>query len=264
VAALRRLGGLPAGRLLPRRLRRRLRVLRFRTALWVFRHHCGLALLRNLWEDRRYGGWSGGNQQSAHTREGANLFGSAHYYELDRIFTAGNGLAIAADDVLVDVGCGKGRVLNWWLGRGLDNQIVGLELDQGLARVAAERLRRHPNVAIRTGNAIDNLPADGTLFWLFNPFTANAAGRQLMQALSERLLNGYTRESSLRVGLYRPRHVEVFTDDSRWQVRMLPKNRLFYRVALATPASAAGSPTASAALRAAMSTGSHTGENGGA
>jgi hypothetical protein len=83
-------------------------------------------------------------------------------------------------------------VLNWWLGRGLDNRIVGLELDKGLARVAAERLRRHPNVVIRTGNAIDNLPADGTLFWLFNPFTANASGSQLMQALSERLLNGYT------------------------------------------------------------------------
>lgn len=106
-------------RALRRGLRRRLALVRFRTRLWVFRHKLGLALAFNVLLDRRYGGWSGGSRPSSHADIGANLFGSVHYYELPRIFNARNGLQITPADVLVDIGCGKGRVINWWLGRGL-------------------------------------------------------------------------------------------------------------------------------------------------
>ncbi len=173
--------GHPTLRRLPKRLRRRLVLFRFRSRIWIFRHRLGLAPLCNVLIDRRYGGWSGGSRPSSHAALGANFFGSAHYYELPRIFNAGNDLEITPSDVLVDIGCGKGRVINWWLSRGADNRILGLEIEEDLAHEARERLRRYRNVTILAGNAIENLPAGATIFWLFNPFTVAASGRALME-----------------------------------------------------------------------------------
>lgn len=221
-------------RRLLQRLRNRLSLHRFRFRLWTFRHRLGLAPARNVLEDRKYGGWAGGSRQSTHAAAGANLFGSVHYYELPRIFNADNQLEITRSDVLVDIGCGKGRVINWWLSRGLENRIVGLEIEEDLASSAAERLRRYPNVEIIAGNAIENLPADATLLWLFNPFTAGPPGRALMEELSKRLRTSYEGASSLRLVLYRPRHIDVFENDQSWDVRFLATSGLFYRTAVVT------------------------------
>lgn len=75
-------------------------------------------------------------------------------------------------DVLVDVGCGGGRVINCWLGMGFTGQIYGLEADRRLARSAEHRLRGRANVEIRHGDAVDTLPDDATVLFLFNPFDA--------------------------------------------------------------------------------------------
>lgn len=220
-------------RRLPKRVRSRLLLLRFRSRIWIFRHRLGLAPLCNVLIDQKYGGWSGGSRPSSHAALGANLFGSAHYYELPRIFNAGNGLEITPSDVLVDLGCGKGRVINWWLSRG-PSRIVGLEIEEDLAHEARERLRRYPNVTILAGNAIENLPVDATIFWLFNPFTVGASGRALMEELSTRLLAMYGTGSALKIVLYRPRHIEVFQDSPRWDVRLLTDTHLFYEAAVVT------------------------------
>lgn len=87
-------------------------------------------------------------------------------------------------DVLVDVGCGRGRVLNCWLGMGFRGPMYGLEADPKLARSAAHRLRRRPNVEIREGDAIANLPAEGTFFFLFNPFDSETMERFARQLLA--------------------------------------------------------------------------------
>jgi len=236
--------GHPTLRRLPKRLRRRLLLFRFRSRIWIFRHRLGLAPLCNVLIDRRYGGWSGGSRPSSHAALGANFFGSAHYYELPRIFNAGNDLEITPSDVLVDIGCGKGRVINWWLSRGADNRILGLEIEEDLAHEARERLRRYRNVTILAGNAIENLPADATIFWLFNPFTVAASGRALMEALSTRLLAMYGETSSLKIVLYRPRHVEVFQDSPSWDVRFLKDNRLCYDAAVVTRRARRSTPEA--------------------
>ncbi len=224
----------PTLRRLPKRLRRRLVLLRFRSRIWISRHKLGLAPVCNVIVDQKYGGWSGGSRQSSHATLGANLFGSVHYYELPRIFNARNELEITSSDVLVDVGCGKGRVINWWLSRGPGSRIIGLEIEEDLAQEAGERLRRYPNVTILAGNAIENLPADATLFWLFNPFTVGASGRALMEELSRRLLELYGETSTLKIVLYRPRHIEVFESSPSWDVRFLADTHLFYDTAVVT------------------------------
>jgi hypothetical protein len=79
--------------------------------------------------------------------------------------------------VLVDVGCGKGRVINYWLARGYRNRIVGLELGPDVADSVRRRVKSWPNLAIVTGDAVDNLPRDGTIFYAFNPFASGVMSR---------------------------------------------------------------------------------------
>ena len=118
-----------------------------------------------------------GAAQTPYRDLGAYGTSSADYVQLRKIFSTENGIRISPDDVLVDVGCGKGRVLNHWLEMGLDNRLVGVELDRDVAAFAARRLGRFPNVEVVCGDAIEELPRDGTVFFLFNPFNRGTLSR---------------------------------------------------------------------------------------
>jgi hypothetical protein len=89
------------------------------------------------------------------------------YHVLRDIFAR---VPISPNDVLVDVGCGEGRVINFWLSRGFKNQIVGIEAVEAVADEARKRYQKYRNVSIVTGDAVENLPRNGTLFFLYNPF----------------------------------------------------------------------------------------------
>jgi hypothetical protein len=91
------------------------------------------------------------------------------YHVLKAIFDR---VPISDRDVLVDVGCGEGRVINFWLSRGLRNPIIGLEFVPSVAERAKARYRKYPNVSIVEGEAIANIPANATIFFLYNPFSA--------------------------------------------------------------------------------------------
>src|SRR5262245_7544268 len=118
--------------------------------------------------DWKFGGWCGGTKASPHAHQGAYFTLSTDYPQLKIVFRSDR-VPITADDVLVDVGCGKGRVINYWLMSGHRNRMVGIEIDDDIARLPRRRLRRYPNVSILTGDAVALLPADGTKFYLWNP-----------------------------------------------------------------------------------------------
>src|SRR5215510_10964407 len=69
-------------------------------------------------------------------KNGAHTMVHSAYHILRDIFAQ---VPISKDDVLVDVGCGEGRVINFWLSRGLKNQIIGLEIVPDVAKRARER-----------------------------------------------------------------------------------------------------------------------------
>ena len=96
------------------------------------------------------------------------------YHILRKIFAE---VPISPRDVLVDVGCGEGRVINFWLSLGLTNTMIGLEGNAAIASRASRRYRKYPNVAIIQGDAVDNLPPNGTLFYLYNPFSPQTMER---------------------------------------------------------------------------------------
>jgi hypothetical protein len=225
----------------------RVRRLNWKARVWVFRRKFGWALLDDYRRDRELG-WAGGYVRSS-AHQGAMLpFASAHHWELERIFRADKGLEISTSDVLVDFGCGRGRVINWWLSRGFENTIYGLELDEELADETAQRLRAYRNVTIIGGDGLAHLPADGTLFFLFNPFHPDATGTKLMERLSRQLRD--PKRPAVRVALFRSELARVFEADPYWQVTRFPgrvdapphtehtsqrPSGLFYSLAVITP-----------------------------
>lgn len=91
---------------------------------------------------------------------------STDYTVLAEIFKE---IKIKREDVLVDIGCGKGRVVYWWLKKGLKNKLVGIEINNKVALQTAKRLKAFINAIICSGNALEALPPDGTIFYLCNP-----------------------------------------------------------------------------------------------
>jgi SAM-dependent methyltransferase len=171
--------------------------------------------IRTLLLDLRYGGYCGGEIPSRFADLGAVMTGSSDYLQLDELFRRAR-IRINPDDVLVDIGCGKGRVINYWLARGYRNRIVGLELDPEIAESVRRRTKPWPNVAIIAGDAIENLPEDGTVFYAYNPF--NAAVMSRLKARMEALFLG-KREVVLLY--YNCHHKGVFEGDPAWRVESL-------------------------------------------
>jgi SAM-dependent methyltransferase len=163
----------------------------------------------NVAYDLRFGEILRGDIATRFSELGAERSSNVSYYALSLIF---KDEPIGPDDVLVDLGCGKGRLMNWWLGRGLHNQIVGLEIDPEIAAHTRHRLRKYRNVTIVTGDGIENLPADGSLFFLFNPFQ-----KPMVSRFQERILQ-LPRRDQIRIYYYNCAHADVFENDQRFSV----------------------------------------------
>ncbi len=156
-------------------------------------------ILRNAVVDLRYGGL-------------LTSVINSDYRGLDHIFAG----RIRNDDVLVDVGCGRGRVINWWLHNGFrGNPIYGLELDPAVAEKVRRRLSGYPNVTVIAGDAVESLPADATLLYLFNPFEEEDVRRFV-----ERVIELYSARG-VTVLYYNCKHVHCFEERREFTVDVL-------------------------------------------
>jgi hypothetical protein len=136
------------------------------------------------------------------------------YHVLRDIFAR---VPIKPDDVLVDVGCGEGRVINFWLSQGLTNLIVGLEAVETVAQATRQRYRKYEHVSILTGDAIDNLPRHGTLFYLYNPFSDETVER-FEQAV---------RPLNARIVFYQNNYMKPF-ESEHWQIEPILSKGTIY------------------------------------
>jgi SAM-dependent methyltransferase len=167
-------------------------------------------ILRNARFDLRYGRFLGGTIRSPYAHLGIADTANTDYAAMPRIFES----EIKNADVLVDIGCGKGRVINWWLSCGLRNKIVGIEFDEPIAEQTRKRLRGYKNVTIITGDALRVLPDDGTIFYMFNPFSA-----PWVTALSDVMLTRLKGRKNITLFYYNCVHVEIFKSDPNWIVK---------------------------------------------
>jgi hypothetical protein len=178
---------------------------------------------KNLAIDLYLGGSIAGHETTRFGHLGAHDIGAADYDDLRRIFSLG---AIRDGETLVDLGSGKGRVLNWWtLKYRQRNTIVGVEIDPYLAERSRSRLARYPSVRVITGHVLDVLPAvGGDLFFMFNPFDESVM-RGVELAIRDR---------PAQVVYYHPKHLDVWRN-GYWNIDLSRDSRLTYPLARLTP-----------------------------
>lgn len=178
--------------------------------LWVSLNSL-TSLIRDNILDFKYSGRSlHGNHKSPYRYMGANDTYHTDYSVMPLIFSQ---IAVNPKDVLVDVGCGKGRVINFWLSKCLENRIYGLELDPGIAKDTAAQYSNRKNVTIISGDAIANLPREGTVFYFYNPFKESKV-REFEQKLRNFPNN------NIKVIYYNPKSIHVF-DNGCWYIRQI-------------------------------------------
>ena len=185
-------------------------------------------IARNAVLDLRYGRPLGGTARTRYAHLGAFDTANSSYEDLPALFAAA---ALAAGDLVVDVGCGKGRVLNWLLRNYPGTDLVGIELDPEIAARTRRRLRRHDAVRIVTGDAASELPAAASVCYLFNPFDESVVAR-FAETLArlEPLADGRAR----RIVYCRCKFLGPFERSDRFAIRPieLPSGR--HRAALIT------------------------------
>jgi len=152
-----------------------------------------------------------GNEKTRFKWLGANDVYHTDYSVMPLIFSL---VLIGEQDVLVDVGCGKGRVINYWLSQGYANKMVGLELDPEVAAQTAQQFERWEQVEIIAGDAVANLPDEGTVFYFYNPFEWD----KVVQ-FEERLAL-VSSHKEVTVIYYNPKSLPVF-HNGNWDVQFI-------------------------------------------
>lgn len=181
-------------------------------------------IVRNALRDLRYGRFLAGTTRTRYGHLGAFHSANSDYDDLPALFAAA---AVTPADVIVDVGCGKGRVINWLLSNYPANRIYGIELDPEVCSATAKRLRRYGNVEIACGDATAMLPHDGTLFYLFNPFDEH-----VLQRFADAFLADASEAGKRRIVYYNCKYIDVFRDDPRLVVEEIELPAGVHRSAL--------------------------------
>ncbi|MCX7747579.1 MAG: hypothetical protein N2645_11945 [Clostridia bacterium] len=174
--------------------------------------YCLNGFMRNTLLDFLYSGRSlNGNQKSLYKHLGANDTYHTDYSVMPLIFSQ---IDIGPQDVLVDVGCGKGRVINYWLSKKYTNKMIGLELDPHIANQTSKQFAAKKNVSVIPGDAISNLPGDGTIFYFYNPFSEEKV-REF-----ENKISALSKNRVIRIIYYNPKSIHVF-NNGNWKIRFI-------------------------------------------
>jgi SAM-dependent methyltransferase len=183
----------------------------FRTVKYFFcaLHYSLRELFFNLYLDLRYSGkLLTGNEPSEFRHLGAHDVYHTVYTVMRLIFRL---IEIKKSDVLVDVGCGKGRVINYWLSKNIKNKIIGLEIDPDIAMRTASQFSRYGNVSIIAGDATSNIPPDATVFYFYNPFSAEKVKQ------FERVLHEMFKNKPIIIIYYNPKSLHAF-ENGNWLI----------------------------------------------
>jgi len=126
-------------------------------------------------------------------------------------------LELTSEDVVYDVGCGKGRLLCLIAQRPV-KKVIGIELDEELSNIATRNAARLNGklspIKIVCADACDASLDDGTLYIFYNPF-----GPETMKHVLGRIRNTHIENPrDIRIMYFNPEHEGVFSD-SGWLIK---------------------------------------------
>lgn len=99
--------------------------------------------------------------------QGATNSQPSHWLILKELFAKSK---FTADDKIIDIGCGQGRVIAFLLKRRFPGKIYGIELDPDIADSCRDWSKKYSNVSIMTGNAFEHNFNDYTVLFMGRPF----------------------------------------------------------------------------------------------
>lgn len=99
--------------------------------------------------------------------EGAHDPTGSRYFVLEQLFAY---FSFTKDSHLLDVGCGAGRALAYFVQAGFSGRATGVDLDGSLVERAKAWSSRYSQISVVHDNVLDLPLADYTDFYLFNPF----------------------------------------------------------------------------------------------
>lgn len=121
---------------------------------------------------------------------------------------------INSEDIFVDLGCGKGRVLWFVARRSKLRRIVGIEIVPELAQIARQNMakcRLVTPVTVVEGDASETDLGEGTVYFLYNPF-----GEKTLRRVLQNIRNSLrTHPRSIRILYYDPAQAQIL-DEAGW------------------------------------------------
>lgn len=161
------------------------------SAFWDIRF--GLRLL----DDEKYSEYL--NQGCYHTQ-------SIEYEELNNIFCE---YILTDESVLMDIGCGRGRVFNYLLSQKYKGKMIGVEIDSQIACFTEKRLKTYHNIEIINSNVLNVKCPEVTDYFLFCPFNRELTKKfcTLIESIHE----------DVKVIYYYPQYVDVFLENNNWK-----------------------------------------------
>ena len=143
---------------------------------------------------------------------------STEYSILEKLFSKIN---ITNKDVIVDVGCGKGRVLAWLGNKKIQNKIIGVEIDKAVAQKTRKNMGRYEKIKILSGDVTgEAFPEDGTIFYLFNPFNELIL-RKFVKKIENDILKKHHKNKDVKIIYYNCCHLGVFEENCFWRINKL-------------------------------------------
>ncbi|MGE5416600.1 MAG: class I SAM-dependent methyltransferase [Acidobacteriota bacterium] len=140
------------------------------------------------------------------------------------LFHAFGKIKITESDVIVDVGCGKGRAILWLLKNRKVDKIFGIELNDEVAAQTSKRFEKYDNVKIIKGDAIENVPLEASIFYLYNPFVGT-----IVKRYKDRLEELFYARKPITIVYHNPIYLEVFLNDPKWTVEFFRYEPAFIR-----------------------------------
>ncbi len=116
------------------------------------------------------------------------------------------------EDVFVDVGCAWGRLIGYLMRKTEIRRLIGIELNEEVGAFAQSAFCKKQNVNIIIGDAVQQVPEEGTVFYLFNPFDGD-----ILDAFLGRLEAMI--KHPVRLLYLHPMHKEIFEKHPRWQLK---------------------------------------------